>query len=718
MQTIESKCWSVKGNNNRVIVGHISKQARRLEAMATSTGVKRRNSGNGASHTDASAATNSGATAVNGERLALPFAAATLRSGNVVVLGMRVDTALNCAGMARFRVFQGHVEVLGFQPALGTYYSLYSPKWNSLLVLEGRTNAQTRSEATKSLLDAAYQAPFRDSSRQLLALDDPSVRVEMDDEHAADALAQDMAEDFPIVLVLRAIPVSFGNLTCFYELSNATAGRGASEPPADVVLPGFKLIVTRDEYDAIEINATAAAPSTLPMALTERQYHDWKSRARVLTELTVPDAIRTIQVTHAWRTTADAIEASVLETAATGPAQRIVVCGAKGVGKSTFCRYLVNRLLSHCGVVAFLDTDLGQSELTPPGLVSLHALVAPVLGPGFTHMTQPLRSFFCGGTNPGTDPLQYMRAVTSLLDIYSRKWPAAMGVPLVINTDGWIKSMGHDLLCSVIEHAVPHHVVQLLATTKSKQFAVPTTGDWTVHGVAPWDPSGVTQPPRSSKDMRLYRWHQYFLGRTRVLDTVPRAQLQNLHVLTEKARCDALIARAYAHAVPFAVAFDSVDVSFAGASVSPSQLLVSLNNSVVGLCVNPRRPPLPPQHSHSHHDSAIEDSDAHDVPTPPRILLSPAHAPCLGIGLIRAVDVERRLLFVLSPLPHALLARVNLLVRGNFPLASLVVDVDDPVQAPYAVTDVLPSEGTGAAAMQSRNNIKRKRDDKTPSSKS
>lgn len=642
----------------------------------------------------------------------LKYKAACVRSGNVVALGMQVDAVVNCAGMALFRVFQGHVELLGFQPALGTYYSLYSPKWSSLLVIEGRTNANTRSEVTKQLLDAAYQAPYGDASKKLLTLVEPSVHphaLEMDEEHAADTLAKEIAEEFPIVLIFRAIPASYGNVTCYYENSTSAS--------STVVLPGFKIIVAKEEHADLRVG-TASSESEDAMAPanpSDLQYHDWKSPARVLTELALVDSFRTIQITKQWKATADAIETSLLTT--NNPMQSIVVCGAKGVGKSTFCRYLVNRLLSHYGMVAFLDTDLGQSELTPPGLVSLHALVSPVLGPGFTHMKMPLRSFFCGGTNPGNDPLYYMQSVKSLLRLYEAKWginapettTGSSGdgsrqkkphVPLVINTDGWVKSMGHDLLCSVIQEANPDHVVQLLATTKNKQFTVPSNGKWEIHGVEPWDPIGVTQPPRSSKDMRLYRWHHYFLSQSRCALTRP--QLQNLHVLSEKNRVDDQICRAYAGVTPYAVSFEQIDIGFAGSSVAPSQLLYSLNNSIVGLCINVSRPP-----------KRTGEEDEVSVPVragPPRILLKPAHAPCLGVGLVRAVDVEKRLLFVMSPLPLDVIRRVNLLIRGNFPLASLVVDVNDPVQAPYAVTDVLSSEGTGAAVMQSRNNIKRKRD--------
>ncbi|KAF1326326.1 Polynucleotide 5'-hydroxyl-kinase nol9, partial [Globisporangium splendens] len=669
--------------------------------MAAAAAKKRRDS---ASSTGTGAANGSGAT-VPDTPTQTKYRAACVRSGNAVVLGMRVDAAINCAGMALVRVFQGHVELLGFQPALGTYYSLYAPKWNSLVVVEGRTNANTRSEATKQLLDAAYQAPYSDASRSLLTLVEPATAavLEMDEEHAADALAKEIAEEFPIVLVFRAIPVSFGSVTCYYESSSGNAMPSEKDSSAQVVLPGFKIIITKEEYAELQAATASVEKEEVPMVPGSdlQQYHDWKTSARVLSELFVADAFRTIQITPRWKATADAIETSLLASNIETRQQRIVVCGAKGVGKSTFCRYLVNRLLSHYGMVAFLDTDLGQSEFTPPGLVSLHALVSPLLGPGFTHMKSPLRAFFCGATNPGNDPLYYMQAVKSLLRVYEAKWGSIdsktkqANVPLVINTDGWIKSMGHDLLCAVIQDANPDHVVQLLATTKNKQFTVPSSPSWRVHGVEPWDPFGATQPSRSSKDMRLYRWHHYFLSQSYCTTTqLPRAQLQNLHTLSEKNRIDDQICRAFARLTPSVVSFDAIDVSFAGSSVAPSQSLFSLNNSIVGLCINVAREPL--------HEGSSRTG-------PPRILLKPAHAPCLGVGLIRTVDVEARVLYVLSPLPIDMLARVNLLVRGNFPLEALILG-SSAANEPYVVTDVLSSEGTGAAVMQSRNNIKRKRD--------
>ena len=50
-----------------------------------------------------------------------------------------------------------------------------------------------------------------------------------------------------------------------------------------------------------------------------------------------------------------------------GGCPAVAVVGSKGVGKSTMARLLVNSLLEASPVVAYLDTDCGQSEFTVPG---------------------------------------------------------------------------------------------------------------------------------------------------------------------------------------------------------------------------------------------------------------------------------------------------------------------------------------------------------------
>ncbi len=89
-------------------------------------------------------------------------------------------------------------------------------------------------------------------------------------------------------------------------------------------------------------------------------------------------------------------------------------CGAKGVGKSTCLRYAVNRLLSETSslgtgtggdggkhkAVCVLDCDVGQSEYTTPGQVSLHIITAPTLSAPHLNVRKPYLGYFFGDISP------------------------------------------------------------------------------------------------------------------------------------------------------------------------------------------------------------------------------------------------------------------------------------------------------------------------------
>lgn len=81
---------------------------------------------------------------------------------------------------------------------------------------------------------------------------------------------------------------------------------------------------------------------------------------------------------------------------------RLLVAGGKGVGKSTFLRFLVNRVLAEVGApVLVVDLDPGQAEFTVPGLSLNHreyghlraAVVAVRAERSWVRM--PMRLFAC-----------------------------------------------------------------------------------------------------------------------------------------------------------------------------------------------------------------------------------------------------------------------------------------------------------------------------------
>ncbi|KAG8883466.1 Polynucleotide 5'-hydroxyl-kinase grc3 [Tulasnella sp. 331] len=158
-----------------------------------------------------------------------------------------------------------------------------------------------------------------------------------------------------------------------------------------------------------------------------------------------------------------------------------MVKGPKRTGKSTFARTLLNRLCCWYRQVAFLDCDLGQSEFSPGGMVSLHVVSHPVFGPPFTHLQRPYMAHYIGSITPRSAPSQYIASIAALLQTYRLDLQCAATeldymelddeeghnarrsdlIPLVVNTQGWTKGLGADLMRALEEIIQPTHLFEL-----------------------------------------------------------------------------------------------------------------------------------------------------------------------------------------------------------------------------------------------------------------
>jgi len=70
---------------------------------------------------------------------------------------------------------------------------------------------------------------------------------------------------------------------------------------------------------------------------------------------------------------------------------RILLGGYKNSGKTTMMRYLINKCLQKWNKILVLDLDIGQSEFSIQGCISAYIIDTPLLGPNFTHLTQPIK---------------------------------------------------------------------------------------------------------------------------------------------------------------------------------------------------------------------------------------------------------------------------------------------------------------------------------------
>lgn len=525
-----------------------------------------------------------------------------------------------------------------------------------------------------------------------------------------------------------------------------------------------------------------------------------------------------------------------------------IITGAKGVGKSTMLRYLTNRILSTsssasrsigendgqndvCGIeeVAILDTDVGQPELAPPGMLSLSIVRKPLLQPPYWNLVGKMMTddevvghnneqvtscygpkqengdeceaedgnsdiemvslVFFGNATSKVDPTRYIDAVQFLMNKYETNIAHSNSrpIPILINMDGWVKGLGYQILSALIESLRPTHLAQILGDTPGQTFDLPSA----ILGGSTIDAEGeatIEQPttmnmmydhhlPKVYKleacqtlsrtslckipafTTRNFRWATYFLPNELqtfdAWDFVSAKSLQTGWIVATNSdkttsvpqwwhrkpitavdddnnnditieigdeddddekrneselNDDCRLAQALARERPFCVPMEVLDAFVIGSDFEdylriPSnigsfgdktkseiidqtyrRIFQALNGCVVALCTNTQ---------------TMES---------------------LGYGILRSIDWEERLLYVLvAPSvvartndPSSLLSKVKALVGGSLPLPLAMLFRGICAESfPYLTTPLQVSNGDsailGSEPMKSRNNIGRRR---------
>ncbi len=109
----------------------------------------------------------------------------------------------------------------------------------------------------------------------------------------------------------------------------------------------------------------------------------------------------------------------------------IMILGGVDSGKSSFCTYLANRMVTVGSRVAVLDEDLGQSDIGSPATVAYVTLTEPVTDLFALTLTNAI---FVGATSPATVTDKTIEAVALLKQEIVDNAAAEY---LMVNTDGW-----------------------------------------------------------------------------------------------------------------------------------------------------------------------------------------------------------------------------------------------------------------------------------------
>ncbi|KAF7236183.1 Polynucleotide 5'-hydroxyl-kinase NOL9 [Varanus komodoensis] len=141
--------------------------------------------------------------------------------------------------------------------------------------------------------------------------------------------------------------------------------------------------------------------------------------------------------------------------------------------------------------------------------------------------------------------------------------------------------------------------------------------------------------------------------------------------------------------VPYQVPFNAVALRVIHADVAPAHILYSVNASWVGLCRLPDEVPC--------------------KTSGPVLLAQTPICDCLGFGIVRGVDVDKKHYYLLTPVAPENLRLVNCLLIGSIPIPNCIFlnQMGTEGEIPY-VTSEYNYDISGAGKLKIKKHLKRR----------
>ena len=310
----------------------------------------------------------------------------------------------------------------------------------------------------------------------------------------------------------------------------------------------------------------------------------------------------------------------------------------------------------------------------------------------------------------------------------------------MLNSDGWVKGLGYEILSAIIGITNPRHIVQILGNTKAKSFdmtsfhtanansesarcvySIPSFDEYTYPVLedgskrGSLDSQSVLTGPllATASDHRHHRICAYFLGGCIKMSLLKSGKLGDdtpVSFHREKGLVDPsnVIGLTMASMLPYAVPFHAVKLYppsglldsvieiehmwGVNAELACNDVLDSLCGAIVGLCCESD----PQDHQNKTMFNAGSGSPI---------------LPCVGLGILRSIDTNRKIFYVLTPVEPSLLRNVTSFVGGNIglPLECLYRGIYSDSFPYLSFGQAVTNPGLGSEVMKSRNNSGRKK---------
>lgn len=334
---------------------------------------------------------------------------------------------------------------------------------------------------------------------------------------------------------------------------------------------------------------------------------------------------------------------------------------------------------------------------------------SPIFGPPWSHPTLSYKAHFVSASHVRSSPKAYIEGVKALLEAYHLDiaFPSTDDgreddskkshiVPLVINTMGWTKGLGADLIRQVEEIVKPTDIFDISASadagsslrTESRVYALEPilSSSLTTHFTA-----------ASHRDLSIMSYFHANFPHPSASSTV--AGMQQATAESWNTALPLCARRPYE--VDWAIAFQEVILIGAEAEdVVPGEISKVLNGAIVALvaCENASST------SREHVLDAIPYTQGSEAPLP-------SLSSTVGLALIRSLSPESTHLHLLTPIPPAYLMECTTLIKGEMelPIWGMLdhrIDQNGETSVPYLQWG--KGEGLGSDKRRVRRNLMRK----------
>ena len=332
---------------------------------------------------------------------------------------------------------------------------------------------------------------------------------------------------------------------------------------------------------------------------------------------------------------------------------KLVVIGGKNVGKSGLCQFLINKNMESFKKILLVDLDIGQPICGASQTISASVITKPIIGPGYLSKIQPDKSFIYGDKSVMISPFKYVRCVRKLMEFCAGNQDY-QNIPWVINTMGYQKGFGLQLICLLIRILQPTDVVQVQHGIRSYNFSKILTEE-IVNGLgfSFFDVDDIADVPQEA----------FFT--THVLDSIVNNREDDLATkwisnssdkrkLSMLAQLSKLLKgnqTSLNDVTPFVALASKIKLVVFDEEFSQQESAVNmdvLNGNLVYLC----------------HADGTESLDSNSI------------LECYGVGIVRGIDKTNDQIFILLPETDdvvSLQAKINVLAIGNIPLPSEVL---------------------------------------------